>query len=76
MDNVSFPPTPITRGSLLLFILTLNSCKVKENKFQVLEYQEYKNNVINFIYEYQGTNFRCDHALSRKRHTKLRRYYF
>jgi len=32
---------------LLLFILTLNSCKVKENKFQVLEYQEYKNNVIN-----------------------------
>lgn len=32
---------------LLLFILTFNSCEVKENKFQVLEYQEYKNNVIN-----------------------------
>ena len=32
---------------LLLFILTLNSCEVKENKFQVLEYKEFKNNVIN-----------------------------
>ena len=31
---------------LLLFIVIFNSCEVKEVKFQVLEYQEYKDNVL------------------------------
>ena len=32
---------------LLLLFITFNSCETQENKFKVLEYQAYKNNILN-----------------------------
>ena len=32
---------------LLLLFITFNSCEPQENKFKVLEYQAYKNNILN-----------------------------